>query len=74
MAPLTSNTIVATWSEVGKVYLWDVTKHSILLDSPSTGATTSAAAYKGHKDPPLFTFNGHHVNISHVLNFDLPSK
>ena len=55
-------TLVASWSETGKVHLWDVTKHVVLLDSPASGVGgASAASLNGHKETPLHTFNGHKV-------------
>lgn len=71
MAPISTRSIVATWSEAGKVHLWDITKHSLLLDSPSVGGA-SATAIKGHKETPLFSFVGHQV--SYIISIAISQK
>lgn len=53
---LDKHTIAATWSEAGSVHIWDITKHALLLDTPTAA---SAKMLKGHKENPLFTFSGH---------------
>jgi len=53
-------TIVATWSEVGVVNIWDASRHIIMLDAPSTGMKGSVSS-EGHKQPPLCSFDGHKV-------------
>ncbi len=57
-------TLVATWAESGKVHLWDVTKHVVMLDSPAAGmGGASSASLKGHVETPLHTFSGHKVRV-----------
>ena len=56
---MSSPTLVSTWSETSMVHIWDITKHALLLDSPTTGV----AASKGYHDSPLFTFAGHKVTV-----------
>ena len=63
-APLTEHRLVATWSERGVVSIWDVSKHMILLDSPTlSGGAAAGKNLTGHKETPLFTFSGHLVRI-----------
>jgi ribosome assembly protein RRB1 len=61
IGPVNPVTLVSTWSDVGKVHLWDVTKQSHHLDSPTTGSSSVSSAVRGHKIPPLFTFTNHQV-------------
>ena len=50
--------IVATWSERGKVHIWDTSQQVISVDNPATAAGASHS-----KDvKPLFTFDGHQVS------------
>jgi ribosome assembly protein RRB1 len=43
--------VVATWSDTGKVHMWDVKEHFDRLDT--------IGAPPNPKTPPLFTFTGH---------------
>ena len=65
MAPLLDKTIVATWSDVGMVNIWDATKSVIMLDAPSTGRKDAIASRNSakQKQTPLCTFAGHRVSI-----------
>ena len=65
-APLAEHRLVATWSERGVVSVWDVSKHMILLDSPSVSGGASGKILTGHKETPLFTFSGHQVSLSYT--------
>lgn len=56
---MTENRLVASWSEKGVVNIWNTTKHLILLDRPSAGA--SGMGLNGHKETPLYSFTGHQV-------------
>lgn len=51
-------TLAATWSELGRVNIWNLTKQMQLLDNP-----VELAAYiknnKGNSVMPIFTFTGH---------------
>ena len=68
IAPFSNLTLVATWAESGKVHLWDVTKHVVMLDSPAVGmGGASSASLKGHVEKPLHTFSGHKVRVT-MLN------
>lgn len=49
--------IVATWSERGKVHIWDTSQQVISVDNP----TTAAGASHSKDIKPLFTFDGHQV-------------
>ena len=50
--------IVATWSERGKVHIWDTSQQVISVDNPTTAA--GASHLKDVK--PLYTFDGHQVS------------
>ena len=52
---------MATWSEKGVVNIWDASKHVILLDAPRAGGGASKNKSIGHKETPLYSFNGHKV-------------
>ncbi|KAF8822157.1 WD domain, G-beta repeat-containing protein [Cardiosporidium cionae] len=43
--------LVATWSETGKVHIWDISEHLQRLDSPKKFCSS--------KPPPLFTTHSH---------------
>ncbi|XP_065071674.1 glutamate-rich WD repeat-containing protein 1-like [Rhopilema esculentum] len=47
--------LVASWSDTGKVHIWDVAEQMNALDKP--GAPKNQ--YFGDKVKPMFTFNGH---------------
>jgi len=49
--------IVATWSERGKVRIWDISQQVISVDHP----TTAAGASHSKDIKPLFSFDGHQV-------------
>ena len=69
-APITEHRLVATWSERGVVSIWDVSRHMLLLDSPSAVGGASGKNLSGHKERPLFTFSGHQV-LSPSLSLSL---
>ena len=57
-SPIPDRHIAATWSERGKVHIWDVSQQVISVDNPATAAGVSHS-----KDvKPLFTFDGHQVS------------
>lgn len=56
-SPIPGRHIVATWSEKGKVHVWDISRQVISVDNP----TTSAGTPMGRDVKPLFTFHGHQV-------------
>ena len=70
-APIAEHRLVATWSERGVVSIWDVSKHMLLLDSPSAVGGASGKNFSGHKETPLFTFSGHQVSLSLSLSLSL---
>lgn len=49
--------IVATWSERGRVHIWDVSQQVISVDNPAT----TAGANHSKDAKPLFSFDGHQV-------------
>lgn len=56
-SPIPNRHIVATWSERGKVHIWDISQQVISVDNPSISAEASHS-----KDiKALFTFDGHQI-------------
>ena len=48
---------MATWSERGKVHIWDISQQLISVDNP----TTAEAGAQSREAKPLFSFEGHQV-------------
>ena len=62
-SPIPNRHIVATWSERGKVHIWDISQQVISVDNPSISAEASHS-----KDiKALFTFDGHQVSLTEDL-------
>ena len=62
-SPIPNQHIVATWSERGKVHIWDISQQVISVDNPSISAEVSHS-----KDiKALFTFDGHQVSLTEDL-------
>ena len=62
-SPIPNRHIVATWSERGKVQIWDISQQVISVDNPSISAEASHS-----KDiKALFTFDGHQVSLTEDL-------
>lgn len=56
-APIPERHIVATWSERGRIHIWDLSQQVICVDNPKT----SAGVYNSKDVQPLFSFDGHQV-------------
>ena len=48
--------------------MWDISRHVILLESPSVGVAAPGTLLRGHQDIPLFTYTGHEVLLDLVMH------
>ena len=60
VAPIPNRHLVASWSETGKVHIWDVGAQINALDTPGSSKNQQF----GDKVKPIFTFAGHQVLFS----------